>query len=107
MWHVWPFVSSAHFSAATATASVYFLFALYCSAPPERFIFLQSWSWPPSFQCCTWHSGPQRRVLQRPHFLPNDKPSSVAQTAHCVRIISCEQNATGAALRCQKALSEG
>ena len=26
-------------------------------------------------------------MLQRPHFLPNDKPSSVAQTAHCVRII--------------------
>ena len=46
-------VSSAHFSAAGALASAYFLFALYCSAPPERFIFLQSWSWPPSFQCCT------------------------------------------------------
>jgi hypothetical protein len=27
-------------------------------------------------------------VLQRPHFLPKDSPSSVAQTAHCVRIIS-------------------
>ena len=26
-------------------------------------------------------------VLQRPHFLPNVRPSSVAQTAHCVRII--------------------
>ena len=26
-------------------------------------------------------------MLQRPHFFPNDKPSSVAQTAHCVRII--------------------
>ena len=26
-------------------------------------------------------------MLQRPHFLPKDKPSSVAQTAHCVRII--------------------
>ena len=23
------------------------------------FYFLQSLSWPPSFQCCTWHSGPQ------------------------------------------------
>jgi len=26
-------------------------------------------------------------VLQRPHFLPKVKPSSVAQTAHFVRII--------------------
>ena len=26
-------------------------------------------------------------MLQRPHFLPKDSPSSVAQTAHCVRII--------------------
>ena len=26
-------------------------------------------------------------MLQRPHFLPKDKPRSVAQTAHCVRII--------------------
>ena len=43
-------MSSAHASAATATASVYFLFALYCSAPPAFFIFLQSASCPPSFQ---------------------------------------------------------
>ena len=42
MKHVCPLVSSAHFSAATATASEYFLFALYCSAPPVFFIFLQS-----------------------------------------------------------------
>ena len=28
----------------------------------------------------------RRRVLQRPHFLPKDKPAW-AQTAHCVRII--------------------
>ena len=26
-------------------------------------------------------------MLQRPHFLPDDRPRSVAQTAHCVRII--------------------
>ena len=26
-------------------------------------------------------------MLQRPHFLPKDSPSSVAQTAQCVRII--------------------
>jgi len=32
-----------------------------------------------------------QRVLQRPHFLPEVSPSSVAQTAHCVRIISCGQ----------------
>ena len=25
--------------------------------------------------------------LQRPHFFPDDKPSSVAQAAHCVRSI--------------------
>merc|ERR1711965_240294 len=58
MKHVCPFVSSAHFSTATATASAYFVFALYCSAPPAFFIFLQRLSWPPSFQCCTWHSAP-------------------------------------------------
>jgi len=40
-------------------ASEYFSFALYCSAPPAFFINLQSWSCPPSFQCCTWHSVPQ------------------------------------------------
>ena len=44
---------------ATARASVYLLFALYCSAPPAFFMLLQSLSCPPSFQCCTWHSGPQ------------------------------------------------
>ena len=27
-----------------ATTSAYLLFALYCSAPPALFIFLQSWS---------------------------------------------------------------
>ena len=59
MKHVCPLVSSAHASAATDTASAYFLFALYCSAPPAFLIFLQSVSWPPSFQCCTWHSAPQ------------------------------------------------
>jgi hypothetical protein len=36
MKHVCPFVSSAHFATATATASVHFWFALYCSAPPAR-----------------------------------------------------------------------
>ena len=36
-------------SAATATASAYFVLALYCSAPPAFFIGLQSLSWPPSF----------------------------------------------------------
>ena len=43
----------------TVTASAYLLFALYCSAPPERFIFLQSLSWPSSLQCCSWQAGPQ------------------------------------------------
>ena len=50
---------SAHAVAATATASEYFLFALYCSAPPAFLIFLQSVSWPPSFQCCAWQAAPQ------------------------------------------------
>ena len=35
-------------------------------------------------------------MLQRPHFFPKDKPRSVAQTAHCVRIIFTEA-AAGAA----------
>ena len=34
-------------------------------------------------------------MLQRPHFLPKDSPSSVAQTAHCVRIISTYKRAVG------------
>merc|ERR1712159_657067 len=42
MKHVCPLVSSAHASAATDTASAYFLFAVYCSAPPAFLIFLQS-----------------------------------------------------------------
>ena len=43
---IWPFVSSAHFSTATATASLYFLSALYCSALPPRCIFLHICLWP-------------------------------------------------------------
>ena len=39
-------VSSAHFSTATATASLYFLSALYCSALPPRCIFLHICLWP-------------------------------------------------------------
>ena len=35
---------------------------------------LQSLSWPPSFQCCTWHSGPCACAAAAA-FLPNDKPS--------------------------------
>ena len=38
---------------------------------------------------------PRSSVLQQPHFLPNDKPSSVAQAAHCVRIISAPRAASG------------
>ena len=44
--------------AATATASAYFLFALYCSAPPAFFIFLQSWSWPALFPVLHLAFGP-------------------------------------------------
>jgi len=43
-------VSSAHASTATATASVYFLSAWYCSAPPARLIRRQSASCPPLSQ---------------------------------------------------------
>ena len=46
MKQVWPFVSSAHFATATATASLYFLSAWYCSALPPRCIFLQICLWP-------------------------------------------------------------
>ena len=41
-------------------------------------------------------------MLQRPHFLPNDKPSSVAQTAHCVRIILCMVKSLGGSPTMQK-----
>jgi len=34
-------------------------------------------------------------MLQRPHFLPKESPSSVAQTAHCVRIILCMVKSLG------------
>ena len=44
--YVWPFVSSAHASTATATASLYFLSAWYCSALPPRCIFLHICLWP-------------------------------------------------------------
>ena len=41
-----PRVSSAHASTASATASLYFLSALYCSAFPPRWILLQICLWP-------------------------------------------------------------
>ena len=34
-------------------------------------------------------------MLQRPHFFPKESPRSVAQTAHCVRIISYMVKALG------------
>ena len=52
-----PLATSAHASAATATASAYLLFALYRSAPPAFYFLAELVR--PSFQCCTWHSGPQ------------------------------------------------
>ena len=39
-------MSCAHASTATATASLYFLSALYCSALPPRWILLQICLWP-------------------------------------------------------------
>ena len=54
------------------------------------------------FQCCTWQ--PVRVACWRPHFFPKDKPSSVAQAAHCVRIILYVVKSLGAALRCHLSL---
>ena len=45
---------SAHASTATATASLYFLSALYCSALPPRCIFLHICLWPRRQWSC-WH----------------------------------------------------
>ena len=42
----WCAMSSAHASTAAATASLYFLSALYCSALPPRWILLQICLWP-------------------------------------------------------------
>jgi hypothetical protein len=55
-------VSSAHASAATATASLYFLSALYCSALPPRCIFLQICLWPRRQWSC-WQVASQYLVL--------------------------------------------
>ena len=44
-------------------------------------------------------------MLQRPHFLPKVKPRSVAQTAHCVRIILYVVKSLGGSPAMQKPLS--
>ena len=94
-------MSSAQASAATATDSLYFLLALYCSAPPAFYWFAELVV-AALFPVLHLAFGPAVRVLQRPHFFPNDKPSSVAQTAHCVRIILRMVQSLGGALRCKK-----
>ena len=58
MKHACPFVSSrAHLRRDGYGLRVLRIHALYCSAPPAFFIFLQRLSWPPLSQCCFWHSG--------------------------------------------------
>ena len=53
-----PSCRSAHASPRPPRPLCTRLFALYFSAPPAVFINLQSWSCPPSFQCCTWQARP-------------------------------------------------
>ena len=67
---------------------MYLLFALYCSAPPAFFYAFTR----RACRACLLSSaapGIQARVgsVLQAHFLPKDRPSSAAQTAHCVRII--------------------
>ena len=80
-------VSSAHASTATATASVYFLSAWYCSAPPARLIRRQSASCPPLSQCWRWQASLQYLVLHLLHRFLWSWASGAAQAAQFVRII--------------------
>ncbi len=74
-------------STATATASLYFLSAWYCSAPPPRLILRQSASCPPLSQCWRWQASLQYLVLHLLHFFPRLWASGAAQAAQFVRII--------------------
>ena len=73
---------SAHASTATATASLYFLSAWYCSAPPPRIIDRHS-----SSGC--WRRQPwlQYRVSHLTHFPSQFWSKGAAQTQQVVRII--------------------
>ena len=83
--HFCPFVSSAHASTATATASLYFLSALYCSALPPRCIFLHICLWPRRQWSC-WQVASQYLVQ---HLTQRGASwaRGAAQAAQVVRII--------------------
>merc|ERR1712155_238336 len=85
MKHVWPLVSSAHASTATATASLYFLSALYCSALPPRCIFLHICLWPRRQWSC-WQVLLQYLNLHLTH-RGASWASGAAQAGQVVRII--------------------
>ena len=75
-------VSSAHSSTATATASLYFLSAWYCSAPPPRVIDRHS-----SSGCWRRQAWLQYRVSHLTHFPSQFWSKGAAQTQQVVRII--------------------
>ena len=79
--------NASHASTATATASLYFLSAWYCSAPPPFFIFLHRPSWPPRSQCPRWQASLQYLVLHLLHLFLWSWASGAAQAAQFVRII--------------------
>ena len=68
-------------------ASLYFLSAWYCSAPPPRLIRRQSASCPPLSQCCRWQASLQYLVLHLLHLFLWSWASGAAQAAQFVRII--------------------
>ena len=72
-------------STATATASLYFLSALYCSALPPRWIFLHICLWPRRQWSC-WQVWSQYLILHLMH-RGASWASGAAQAAHVVRII--------------------
>ena len=77
--------AAAHFSTATATASLYFLSAWYCSALPPRCIFLHICLWPRR-QWSIWQVLLQYLTL---HLTQRGASwaSGAAQAAQVVRII--------------------
>merc|ERR1712138_263450 len=78
-------MSAAHASTATATASLYFLSAWYCSALPPRCIFLQICLWPRRQWSC-WQVLLQYLVWHLTH-RGASWASGAAQAGHVVRII--------------------
>ena len=81
------------------TVSAYFLFALYCSAPPLSLSICRAYRARLLSSAAPALSATIARAAAAA--LPKDKPSSVAQTVHCVRIILYVVKSLGAALRCK------